>query len=79
MGQSARAGDLILKGSYSTAFSTLYCDSRVESLQARCLGVVITAADVQRLAHELFQPAAFAVTGLGNLKGFKFKRAQLVC
>jgi predicted Zn-dependent peptidase len=39
----------------------------------------VTAEDVQRLANEIFKPDAFAVTALGNLKGFKFKRAQLVC
>jgi predicted Zn-dependent peptidase len=39
----------------------------------------VTATDVQRLANEVFQPEAFAVTALGNLKGFKLKRAQLNC
>lgn len=39
----------------------------------------VTAEDVQQLAHEMFQPATFAVTALGNLKGFKLKRAHLNC
>lgn len=39
----------------------------------------VTAEDVQRLANELFHPEAFAVTALGNLKGFKLTRAQLAC
>jgi predicted Zn-dependent peptidase len=39
----------------------------------------VTAEDVQRLANQIFQPEAFAVTALGNLKGFKLTRAQLDC
>lgn len=39
----------------------------------------VTVEEMQQLAQQIFQPEAFAVTALGNLKGFKLKRAQLDC
>ena len=39
----------------------------------------VTAADLQRLANEIFRTEALAATVLGNLRGFKLGRAQLEC
>jgi predicted Zn-dependent peptidase len=39
----------------------------------------VTVNGLQRLANEIFQPGNLAVTVLGDLKGFKLKRSQLVC
>lgn len=39
----------------------------------------VTAADVQRIANDIFKPEALAVTVLGDLEGFKVEREQLQC
>ncbi len=39
----------------------------------------VTTKGLQTLARKIFQPDKLAVTLLGNLKGFKLKRAQLAC
>jgi predicted Zn-dependent peptidase len=39
----------------------------------------VTAAQVQRMAQRLFDPARIAVTLLGRLDGVKLERAKLVC
>lgn len=39
----------------------------------------VTAAEVQRLANEIFQPDTLAVTILGALDHFRLNRAQLQC
>jgi predicted Zn-dependent peptidase len=39
----------------------------------------VTAADIQRLANEMFQPRALAAIVVGALDGFRLKRAQLQC
>jgi predicted Zn-dependent peptidase len=39
----------------------------------------VTAADLQRLANQLFAPEALTLTLLGNLGPFKLDRADLVC
>lgn len=48
-----------------------------DEIIARVEGV--TAADVQRLANEIFRPETLAATVLGALDGFRLKRAQLQC
>ena len=40
---------------------------------------VVTSADVQKLAQELFQPETMALTLLGNLGTMKIERNDLVC
>lgn len=39
----------------------------------------VTSADLQRLANQIFRTEAMAATALGNLRGFKLRRAQLEC
>ncbi|HMV81976.1 MAG TPA: pitrilysin family protein [Blastocatellia bacterium] len=39
----------------------------------------VTADGLHRMANEIFQTEKLSVTALGNLKGFKLKRSQLVC
>ncbi len=39
----------------------------------------VTAAEVQRLAQELFDSKQIALTVLGNLEGFRIGREQLAC
>ncbi len=39
----------------------------------------VTAGGLHRMANEIFQTEKLSVTALGNLKGFKLKRSQLVC
>jgi predicted Zn-dependent peptidase len=39
----------------------------------------VSAEDVQKIARDIFQPEAMAVTVLGNLKGFTVEREQLKC
>ena len=39
----------------------------------------VTVEDIRRVANEVFQPEALAVTLLGNIRGFKLKRDQLAC
>lgn len=39
----------------------------------------VTTKGLQTLAKKIFQPDKLALTLLGNLKGFKLKRAQLAC
>lgn len=39
----------------------------------------VTATEVHRMAHEIFHTDKLSVTVLGDLKGFKLKRAQLAC
>ena len=39
----------------------------------------VTVKGLQTLANKIFQPDKLAVTLLGDLKGFKLKRSQLVC
>jgi predicted Zn-dependent peptidase len=39
----------------------------------------VSAADVQRLARELFRPEQLTLTLLGNLGPLKIDRADMVC
>ncbi|MDX2040004.1 MAG: pitrilysin family protein [Acidobacteriota bacterium] len=39
----------------------------------------VTAKGIQQMARRIFQTEKFAVTVLGNLKGFKMNRSQLAC
>jgi predicted Zn-dependent peptidase len=39
----------------------------------------VTAAQVQMMAQQLFDPERIAVTLLGRLDGVKLRRAELVC
>jgi predicted Zn-dependent peptidase len=64
---SALAGHEIIEGRFIPLEETV---AKIEA---------VTAADVQHLANEVFQPALFAVTALGNLKGVKIARAELAC
>jgi predicted Zn-dependent peptidase len=40
---------------------------------------MVTAADVQRLAQDLFDPRHIALTVLGNLEGLRVGREELAC
>ena len=39
----------------------------------------VTAADIQQVARDFFQPERIALTALGELNGFKLRREDLVC
>jgi predicted Zn-dependent peptidase len=48
-------------------------DELVESIEK------VTAAEVQHVAQDFFDPRGVALTILGNLDGFKIGRDDLVC
>lgn len=68
---SSRMTNLARQEMYFARFFTL--DELVESIEQ------VTAADVQRIAQQFFDPKQIALTVLGNLDGFKIGREDLVC
>jgi predicted Zn-dependent peptidase len=68
---SARMGNLARQQMYFGRFYSM--DELVESIDS------VTSEDMRGLAQELFSGEQVALTLLGNLKGLKITREQLVC
>jgi predicted Zn-dependent peptidase len=68
---SSRMSNLARQQMHFGRFFSL--DELVESIEN------VTAAEVQRVAQDFFQPEHLALTVLGNLNGFKITREDLVC
>jgi predicted Zn-dependent peptidase len=68
---SSRMVNLARQEMYFKRFFTL--DEMLESIEA------VTAEEVQRIAHEFFNPKNITLAMLGNLGDFKIKREELVC
>jgi predicted Zn-dependent peptidase len=68
---SSRMSNLARQEMHFQRFFTL--DELVESIEK------VTAAGVQRVAQDFFDPKQVGLTILGNLDGFKLSREELVC